>query len=565
LGKLRWQILVVSLALVAIAVLLLSQKQPLISEGENSNQPVAGGTYSEAVVGTPVRLNPLFDQYNPVDYDVDRLVYCNMVRFDNRGLPHGDLAETWGISRDGKAYSFSIRPNALWHDGQAVTSEDVIFTIDLLRNDAVPVPEDVRAFWKQIEVTALDQKTLQFRLPEPYSPFLDFLNFGILPKHILGNLEPADLVNANFNLQPVGCGPFQFDGLSVQDGKISALTLTPFKNYFGKKPFLEKLEFHFFPDAGNALAAYERGEVMGVSQITQDLLPQALKNENLNVFTSRLPLLYQVYLNLDNADLPFFKDLEVRKALYMGINRQWMIDRLLGGQGILATGPILPNNWAYYEGVEKVDYDPERAIEILRRAGYTFPAEGGKARTKDGVALAFELTFPDQAPFPEIANQLKEDWGRMGVEVTLNPVAYDSLLKDYLKPRTYQAALVDLDFSRSPDPDPYPFWHQAQITSGQNYAQWDDRQVSEYLEQARVLVDFDERIKRYRNFQVRFAAEQPALPLFYPVYSYGVDRKVSGVSMGPLYDPSDRFTNILNWYLKTGTAAKDQTTATAGP
>jgi peptide/nickel transport system substrate-binding protein len=179
--------------------------------------------------------------------------------------------------------------------------------------------------------------------------------------------------------------------------------------------------------------------------------------------------------------------------------------------------------------------------------------------------LAFELTYPDQAPFPEIADKLKEDWGRMGVEVTLNPVAYDSLLKEYLEPRTYQAALVDLDLSRSPDPDPYPFWHQAQITSGQNYAQWDDRQVSEYLEQARVLVDFVERIKRYRNFQVRFASEQPALPLFYPVYSYGVDRKVSGVSMGPLYDPSDRFANILSWYLKTGTTAKDLATATARP
>jgi len=565
LGKLRWQILVVSLALMAIAVLLLSQQQPLISEGENSNQPVAGGSYAEAVVGTPVRLNPLFDQYNQVDYDVDRLVYCNMVRFDNRGLPYGDLAETWGISRDGKAYSFSIRPNALWHDGQAVTSEDVIFTIELMRNDAVPVPEDVRAFWKQIEVTALDEKTLQFRLPEPYSPFLDFLNFGILPKHILGNLAPADLANASFNLQPVGCGPFRFDGLSVQDGKITGLTLTPFKDYSGNKPFLEKLEFRFFSDAADAMAAYEQGEVMGVSQITPDLLPQALQNASLNIFTSRLPQLYQVYLNLDNADLPFFKDLEVRRALYMGINRQWMIDRLLAGQGILATGPILPDNWAYYEGVEKVDYDPEQAIEILRRAGYTYPAEGGKARTKDGVALAFELTYPDQAPFPEIADKLKEDWGRMGVEVTLNPVAYDSLLKEYLEPRTYQAALVDLDLSRSPDPDPYPFWHQAQITSGQNYAQWDDRQVSEYLEQARVLVDFVERIKRYRNFQVRFASEQPALPLFYPVYSYGVDRKVSGVSMGPLYDPSDRFANILSWYLKTGTTAKDLATATARP
>jgi peptide/nickel transport system substrate-binding protein len=565
LGKLRWQILVVLLALVAIAILLLSQQQPLISDGQNGNQPVAGGSYTEAVVGAPVRFNPLLDQYNPVDYDVDRLVYCNMVRFDTRGLPHGDLAETWGISQDGKVYNFSIRPNALWQDGQAVTADDVIFTVEMLRNDAVPVPEDVRAFWKQIDVEALDEKTLQFRLPEPYAPFLDYLNFGILPKHILGSLAAADLVNAPFNLQPVGCGPFRFDGLSVQDGKITGVSLSAFKDYFGNKPFLEKLEFHYYPDSKSAMAAYDQGDVMGISQITPDLLPQSLQNPGLNVFTGRLPRLYMVYLNLDNSDLPFFKDLTIRRALYMGINRQWMIDRLLGGQGIIANGPIFPESWAYYEGVQKVDYDPEQAVEIIRRAGYTFPAEGGKARTKDGVALAFEMTFPDQPPFSEIAAQLQQDWGKLGVEVTLNPVSYDSLLKDYLEPRTYQVALVNLDFARSPDPDPYPFWHQAQITSGQNYAQWDDRQVSEYLEQARVLVEFDQRMIRYRNFQVRFASELPALPLFYPVYSYGISRKVSGVSMGPLYDPSDRFASILSWYLKTGSTANKVTTATAAP
>jgi peptide/nickel transport system substrate-binding protein len=341
--------------------------------------------------------------------------------------------------------------------------------------------------------------------------------------------------------------------------------LTAFKDYYGTKPFLEKLEFHYFTDAPSALTAYEQGNVMGVSQITPELLPQALKNPNLNVFTGRLPRLFMVYLNLDHTDLPFLKEMEIRRALYLGINRQWMIDRLLGGQGILANGPIFPDSWAYYEGVEKIEYDPQQAIEILRRAGYSFPAEGGKARTKDGVALAFELTFPDRSPFPEIAEKLQQDWERMGVEATLNPVSYEDLLNEYLQPRTYQVALVDLDFSRSPDPDPYPFWHQAQITSGQNYSQWDDRQVSEYLEQARVLVDLNERIKRYRNFQVRFASELPSLPLFYPVYSYGVDRRVSGVSMGPLYDPSDRFNNILSWYLKTGTTANNIHTATAAP
>jgi peptide/nickel transport system substrate-binding protein len=123
------------------------------------------------------------------------------------------------------------------------------------------------------------------------------------------------------------------------------------------------------------------------------------------------------------------------------------------------------------------------------------------------------------------------------------------LVTEYLEPRAYQAALVDINLSRSPDPDPYPFWHQAQVTGGQNYSNWDDRQASEFMEQARVELDQAERARLYRNFQVRFTSEMPALPLFYPVYTYGVDAQVQGVTMGPLFDPSDRFATVTSWYL----------------
>ena len=92
-----------------------------------------------------------------------------------------------------------------------------------------------------------------------------------------------------------------------------------------------------------------------------------------------------------------------------------------------------------------------------------------------------------------MAQAIQQDWAAIGVEVTLKAVSYDSLLNDYLTPRTYQAALVDLDLSRSYDPDPYPFWHQAEITGGQNYSQWDNRTASEYIEQARVVADPDVR------------------------------------------------------------------------
>jgi peptide/nickel transport system substrate-binding protein len=562
LKKLRWQILVVFLALIAIGFLLLSQDQPLISGGEAVDQPVAGGTYSEALIGSPSRFNPLLDFYNQVDYDVDRLIYSSLVRFDDRGLPYGDLAETWGISKDGTKYSFSIRTNALWHDGTPVTSEDVVFTVGLLQNDEMPIPDDLRDFWKQVKVIALDDKTLQFSLPEAFSPFLDYLNIGILPRHLLSELDPSALIDSSFNLQPVGSGPYRFKGLDVQNDQITGIVLELNQDYFQKKPFIQEIHFLYFNDAQSALSAYQSGDVLGISYIPSEMVPEVLKLNDLRIFTGRLPKLNLIFLNLDDKNLPFFRDPEVRKALMMGINRRWIINRLLEGQAILANSPIFPESWAYYSGIPEVDFNPEKAIDLLKNAEYTFPAEGGSARAKEGVPIKFNLVYPDEPLYAAIAERVQQDWARLGVVASIEAVPAPELLSDYLETRSYEAALVELDFTRSPDPDPYPFWHQAQITSGQNYSQWDDRQVSEYLEQARVLDDFTERSRRYRNFQVRFATELPALPLYYPTYTYGIDESVYGVSMGPLFDPSDRFDNQYAWYLQTAPKAQLLTTPT---
>jgi len=181
------------------------------------------------------------------------------------------------------------------------------------------------------------------------------------------------------------------------------------------------------------------------------------------------------------------------------------------------------------------------------------------------VALSFELLHPDTPEHTAIAEAIRRDWGKLGVDVQLKAVPYDELISDYLETRDYQAALVDLNMTRSPDPDPYPFWDQAQISDGQNYSNWNDRQASEFLERARITSDLAERTKAYRNFQVRFTTEMPALPLFYPVYSYGVDEQVQGVGMGPLYDISDRLNTIAAWYLSARRATTTPPEPTVTP
>lgn len=551
--KLRWPLLIAVLALVVIGALLLSQRpEPLSPVSEPVAEPAEGGIYAEGLTGALMRLNPLLDSSNEADRAIDRLLFSGLMRFDDRGIPQGDLADSWGISRDGTIYNFSLRSNATWHDGQPVTSDDVLFTLELMQAEGSPLPADLVQFWQQIQVTRLDERTLQFQLPEAFAPFMDYLTFGVLPAHLLGELSLAEVIDSPFNVQPVGSGPYRFAELLVENGEIAGVVLSAYAGYYGQTAFVEQIAFRYYPDEASLWAAYQAGEISGLGQVAQEILGQVLADETLKTYTSRLPQLGMIFLNLDNPEVPFFQEASIRRALLMAINRQRMLDALFNGQAILADGPILPGTWAYYNGLERVAYDPEAAITLLRQAGYTIPAAGGNLRTNDeGTQLAFELLYPDDALHRGVAEQLQADWRRIGADVSLVAVSYDTLVGEHLDTRVYQAALVDINLSRSPDPDPYPFWHQAQISGGQNYSKWDDRQASEYLEQARITTDLAERQRLYNNFQVRWSSELPALPLYYPVYTYAVSAEMQGVSVGPLFEAADRLGNITSWFLVT--------------
>jgi peptide/nickel transport system substrate-binding protein len=562
--QLRWQLLIVFLALVAIGALLFGQQPVNVQPLER--KPVTGGHYTEGLIGEFSRLNPVLAFYNPADRDINHLVFRSLLFFDDRGLPQPALAESWGISLDGKVYNFSLRTDAVWHDGNPVTSADVLYTIDLLRNPNLPIPEDLRTFWDAIEAIELDERTLQFRLPEPFSPFLDYLTIGILPSHLLSGLTPEQLIGDPFNAHPIGSGPYRFEQLIVEDGRIAGVVLTAFDDFYEERPFIDQIIFRYYDTAAQALTAYQAGEVQGISQITAEILPQALKSPNLDLYTGRLPELSLIFLNLEDAHLPFFQNASFRHALLMGLNRQWMVDRVLNSQATIADGPIFPNTWAYYENIVRIDYQPEQAIQLIKDAGYTIPTEGGSTRAnEDGIFLSFTLTHPEGEPYTSLAGAIQENWGRLGVNVKLQAVPYQELIDNYLETRDYEAVLVDINLSQSPDPDPYPFWHQTQTKKGQNYAMWNDRQASEYLEQGRILVDPEERTRLYRNFQVRFVNEMPALPLFYPMATYGVDTEIKGVRIGPLFDTADRFNTIADWYIFSQRSGSQADTSVPSP
>src|SRR5215208_6575161 len=380
--QLRWQILIVLVTLGIVAVLLFSQQSP-VATGPFLPQPEQGGVYTEGLVGSLGRLNPLLDWNNSADRSVDRLLFSGLIRFDEHGLPQADIAEAWGVAQDGTVYNFSIRPNAVWQDGTPVTSDDVIFTIDRMKSAGSLYPQDVKDLWGKVEVTKLSERVLKFTLPEPFVPFMDYLAFGILPKHLLESVLPDQMPNADFNINPTGTGPYKFDHLLVDKGQITGVVLTASSTYYGKPPFIEQVVFRYYQTSAEALDAYRQGDVLSVSQITSDVLNAALEEPKLSVYTSRLPQLSFVLLNLNNPEVAFLQNAKVRRALMLGLNRSYMINRFLQGQAVTSDGPILPGSWAYYDGSEHFDFNPDEAVNLLKIEGYVIPAAGGDVRAKE--------------------------------------------------------------------------------------------------------------------------------------------------------------------------------------
>src|SRR5512146_2106664 len=243
--KLRWQLLIIFLTGLVVGILLLGEQPQAASPIAATPVPVKGGVYTEALVGSLLRLNPLLNFYNPPDRDISRLIFNGLVRFDSTGAPQPDLAESLGFSQDGTIYNVTLRKNAKWQDGQPVTADDVVFTVNLMRKGADIVPVDLQDFWKDVEVVKLSDKVLQFRLPEPFAPFADYLGFGILPKHLLDGKTIDKMIDLNFNIQPVGTGPYRFDRLVVENGEIKGVALAAFKDYYGQPPYIDEVVFRY--------------------------------------------------------------------------------------------------------------------------------------------------------------------------------------------------------------------------------------------------------------------------------------------------------------------------------
>jgi len=504
--------------------------------------PDSGGTYVEGLVGQPRSLNPLLLQPDDPGQDIGALVFSGLTRSGEGGRIASDLARRWEMSPDGLTYTFYLRPDAKWQDGEPFSADDVVFTISLLQDLAFPGPPEVAALWREVRVEKLDSHTVRFTLKAPYAPFLEYTSLAMLPRHLLARVSANRLASDPFNQRPIGTGPYRVIGFDQ-----SGVVLRASNVYYGHQPYLERLVFRFFPDTASALEALRKEAIQGLGVVAAAEV-SALQGRGKHALYSAPELSRLTLLILDDKYPPLSQS-QVRKAISLALDRDRLIEVGLGGQGQPAFGPIIPSSWAFKPDLVRYEHDVDRAKALLESAGW-HDADGDGVREKEGQRLHLILLTNDNPERIRVADEIRRELSGVGIEVELQGASWLDLVRKFLAPHNFQMVLAEQSFPNM-DPDVYSFWHSSQISEGLNFGAWSSRKADDLLERGRQISDQSQREKLYDEFQKVFAEEEPSVLLYYPVYTYAVGKEVRGVRLDTLLTPADRFRYVDQWYVKT--------------
>ncbi len=502
---------------------------------DTKTAPTIGGSISFAEVGEPKLINPLFAKSSQ-DKDIVNLVFSGLFYQNEKRELVPDLAEKWEISEDKKTYTFHLSPAAVWHDGVPVIVDDLMFTASLISDPNYSGP--LRGLFENVILEKVDDNTLKFVLQEPYAPFLSSLTFGILPSHILSNIPLEEMEENEFNLFPIGAGPYKIKKTNLTNKK-KQIVLERNPEHLKRAPLISEITFKFYDDFEKALKAYNTGEATALADIPHDYIKQAQEIKDLN-FYKLTPSSYMVlFFNLENKSL---KDKSFREAVATGINKDEIIEEAISGQGEKVIGPLLPDFdfLGYTDEVKKIEYNLEAAKAALE---------------KKKISSAFDLVVVEDENSLKIAELVKNQLAEIGIEINVISADTLSIQTDYIFPRKYDLLLFGENLGA--DPDPYPFWHSSQIGTGKlNFSGFKNSEVDTLLEEARTNDDWTFRKERYEKFHKIIAEEIPAVFLFRPIDFFAINNNIKDVKDAKVITCSDKFFQVQNWYIKVGREKK---------
>ncbi len=498
---------------------------PLLLQAAGPEAPEVGDWLVRRIGAEPATLNPVTatDVYEST---INGYVYESLLERDNRTLDLVPLlADSYEVSPDRLSYLFTLRDGLKWQDGKPLTSSDVAYTFKTVKDESVDAPH-LRSYFRNLEkIEALDARRIRFTFSEPYFKSLEMIGgMSIIPQHIFSsgdfNTHPA-------GRSPVGSGPYRF--VRWDTGK--EIVLEKNEQYWGERPFLNRIVFKIITDETVALQVLKRGE-MDLMALTPVQWVKQTEGRKFNRTFDKHKYYLPGYSFIGwNGRRPVFKDPLVRRAMTLLLDRESILENLRYGFGRVVSGNFFYESPDYDKNIEPWPYDPSKAVALLDEAGWV-DSNGDGIRDKGGVDFKFEFTMTSGSQFADqVSTILKEELSKVGIEMSIRPLEW-ALFTRMLDDRNFDAVIMG--WSLPVEADPYQVWHSSQIEKGSNFIGFSNREADLIIEEGRVTFDKEKRVKLYRRFHQIMHEEQPYTFLFVNESLVAVDRRFENVNVYPL-------------------------------
>lgn len=499
--------------------------------------PAQSPIYTEGVIGQPIAINPILSEGNDADRDLTHLVFSDLM----------SLSASYKADQDNKTWNIILKDNLRWSDGKPLTTDDVIFTIESLQNSESRSPLSLS--WQGVIVNRISEREIEFTLRTPYVFFLDNLRELLpIPKHIWGQIPVANFRLSQFNLEPVGNGPYKYSSLEKRDdGFVTAYHLVTNPYFAQDKPFINEFTVRFYQNPSDLIDAFNSKQIDGFGGIN----PKNISDIRLGntLLEKTMPRYYAIFFNKNVAGL---SDPNVISAMQMAVNKQDIVDAVFGGKAFVVNEPVLPITEGYDKNSDPGNqFTPDKANELLEKGGWKMNDLGIRQKTgKQTVSLGFSLVVPQVQPLIDAANIIKQDMKNIGINLDLTILNPNDISNEVIKTRNYQMILFGNILKQNPDL--FSFWHSSEkFYPGLNLSLYENKKVDTLLESIRKNPDAGQRDKSLSDLQQLIAADMPALFLYSPTYLYVAPSHFGGFDAKTISVPSDRFQDVNKWYLKT--------------
>jgi len=470
---------------------------------------------------------------NPALYEhgeINMLLFAGLTAHDENNKVVPGLAEDWTFDEDSLTYTFKLREGLTFHDGQALTSEDVKFTLESIL-DEKNQSEIISNYTDIEEITCPDDLTVKIRLNQVNVAFPDYMTIGILPEHLL---KGQDLAACSFNQNPVGAGPYKL--VSWDQGQ--SIVMERFDGYYGGQPKIKNVIFKIVPDTDARTMQLQSGEI-DMAQITAKTSESVEDTGNYNIYQMETSDYRAIAYNFAGSEL-FSKNPELANILSYGVNREAIVESVLLGEGVSAYSPLQKGPYNNSD-IETFAYDPEKAEALLVQAGWKKNDSG--YYEKDGRELAFVISaMADDQVRVDMAAMCAAQLQEIGVNA-------EAEAKQSLDWANQDCCIIGWGSPFDPDDHTYKVFSTG---AGDNYTGYSNKEADRILAEARHTSDEEKRLKLYREFQEEMTKTMPYTFIAYVDASYAVRKDITGITENTVlgHHGVGVFWNIEKWEIK---------------